>query len=286
MCREKNSNEFLGRLSCSRNFHCVEKKTKNQVVSNSSNQTSTKEARKHEKKLFEKIMAQQQKAQEDGSDSDSRSDNSNNDDDDDDRPIGPMEEPKPIRDSHTNPHASRVDVFKCFNNYVGGDTKCVFFDVPFSSSLETWRNIYQQNIDCLIFVVDVSDPSKIKASAELFWNLVEILNKTSWQKRHASILLLANKIDLLNQIASEEVVDQMRESVLKTDGPIGSVFDVAKIRDRFDSFDFLATSAVTGEGIFNVLQFISQYTVYPMNAHEHQMKRMKKQRQDPSKFVF
>jgi signal recognition particle receptor subunit beta len=176
---------------------------------------------------------------------------------------------------------------KCRNSETGGDMDCIMFDVsgagPAATRKQKWKEIYSNNIDCLIFVVDASAPEKYKEAADLFREVLEEMEKISWtdSRRHFSVVLIANKLDLVltppksaneeedkNDDDNKNAEDQkefLRNTILKSDGPIGSVFGVKQMKERFSDAEFLGTSCLTGEGIYNVLHFISQYVLYPKN---------------------
>lgn len=163
--------------------------------------------------------------------------------------------------------AELIEVPKIRSADCGGSGEVVMFDVSGEKSfIPRWKDTYSSNhISAIIFVVDgpelIYDEKKMKEASALLWEIVEFV-----RSRTVALALIVNKIDLFPD-------ESIRETILLQDGPIGKGFKLEELYKSVQLFEIFAASAVTGESIFNVLHFLSEWVVYPVRMVKHEKKR-------------
>ena len=106
------------------------------------------------------------------------------------------------------------------------------WDLGGQKNIRPFWEEYVRNANALIYLVDLSDRTRIYESKEEFWNLV----RKGLITPHVPIFLVLNKIDRKDKLSIEEVI---------------SIFELEKLIGF--NINLIQISALTGENITNVM---------------------------------
>lgn len=118
--------------------------------------------------------------------------------------------------------------------------KFAAFDLGGQKTYQMIYEPYLRSAVSVVYVIDSSDPSRFEESAELLRKV------TSMIPCNATLLVLANKSDLVEPSTIEQIVETLRFDALQKSADLSRInmfFVSAKTGDQFDTaFEWLAKS--------------------------------------------